>query len=87
MKAWLYAAAAVLGWTFAAYGQEQCAPRAKVHEYLAKQHNEKLHLILVADSGAVLELHKSETGTWTILVIKPDNNACLVASGSGWRGA
>jgi hypothetical protein len=37
-------------------------------------------------SDAVMEIYASEeTGTWTILVTRPDGQACLIAAGRMWE--
>jgi hypothetical protein len=38
-------------------------------------------------NNTLLEVYASEeTGTWTILVTRPDGVACLIAAGQMWDG-
>lgn len=68
-----------------AWGQEQCAPRKQVLEWLEKQHDEKSFLILVSDSGQLIEVTRSAGGSWTMLLLRPDGQLCLVMSGGALR--
>lgn len=42
---------------------------------------------LVNGSGVLIEILVSPSGTWSIFSISPTGMACLVASGTEWRGA
>jgi hypothetical protein len=38
------------------------------------------------EDQAVIEVYSSEeTGTWTILVTRPDGTSCLLAAGQRWE--
>ena len=37
-----------------------------------------------ASGEALYELFVADTGTWTILVTRPDGTSCIAASGESW---
>ena len=60
--------------------------RTQVVERLAEKYGETLQSMGLHQSNAVMEIYASEaTGTWTILVTRPDGQACLVAAGRMWE--
>lgn len=63
-----------------------CAPHELIVERLASMFGEaRIGMGLAADN-AVLEIFASaETGTWTIVVTRPGQGSCLVASGMSWE--
>jgi Rad3-related DNA helicase len=64
-----------------------CADREQVVARLAEQYGETLQSAGMNNDNAVLEIYASEdTGTWTILVTRPDGVACLIAAGEMWEG-
>jgi hypothetical protein len=64
-----------------------CADREQVVARLAEQYGETLQSVGMNNDNAVLEIYASEdTGTWTILVTRPDGVACLIAAGEMWEG-
>lgn len=64
----------------------QCAPRAQVVQALAETYGESRRFIGLAGDRLVMETFASEdTGSWTILVTRPDGIACLVTSGEGYE--
>lgn len=64
-----------------------CAERTTVVERLAEKYGETLQSMGLHRNNGVLEVYASEaTGTWTILVTRPDGMACLIAAGQMWEG-
>ena len=64
-----------------------CAPRASVVAALEARFGERSHEGGLADGndGGIAEIFVSEaTGTWTMVLSRPDGSACLIASGSNW---
>lgn len=62
--------------------QEQCTDRDTAVANLAKNYNEVPVWMGLASSGGVVEVLVSEDGaTWSIIVTKPNGQACLAASG------
>lgn len=60
---------------------QTCGDRADVVAYLAEEWQESRQSIGLASDGMVVEVFASESGSWTILVIRPDGMTCLAASG------
>jgi hypothetical protein len=87
----LVRAAVALGLAVATPGAEAetrtaCAERTQVVARLAEKYGETLQSMGLHQSNAVMEIYASEeTGTWTILVTRPDGQACLVAAGRMWE--
>jgi hypothetical protein len=64
-----------------------CADRNQIVARLAKDYGETLQSVGMNGDNAVLEIYASEdTGTWTILVTRPDGVACMIAAGEMWEG-
>ncbi len=87
----LVRAAVALGLAVATPGAEAqtrtaCAERTKVVERLSEKYGETLQSMGLQQSDSVMEIYASEeTGTWTILITRPDGQACLVAAGRMWE--
>lgn len=69
-----------------------CAPVAKVMEVLEGQFREQsTGFGIIEDTqgnAAILEtLANPETGTWTVVIHRPDGLSCVMASGEGWQMA
>lgn len=63
-----------------------CAERTLVVERLSERYGETLKSMGLHQSDGVVEVYASEeTGTWTILVTRPDGQACLLAAGQMWE--
>jgi hypothetical protein len=63
-----------------------CAERSKVIERLEERYGETLQSLGLQANSSVLEIYASETtGTWTILLTRPDGVSCLMASGQAWE--
>lgn len=63
----------------------QCAPHDRVIALLSGKYGEDRRSagLAGAEGQAIMEIHANEeTGTWTIIIIRPDGIACLVISGS-----
>ena len=68
-------------------GEPVCAPREAVTAKLERSFGETAHEggIASGDGGGIAAMYVSEeTGTWTMLLFRPDGSACLIASGSNW---
>ena len=67
----------------------QCAPREQVVAGLATRFDEVRRgagLTAAPDGRAqVVEIFTSASGSWTIVVTRPDGQTCLVASGQAWE--
>lgn len=59
-----------------------CADRESVIERLAEDYNESRMTIGIGGNNLVVEqFANKDSGTWTILVTRPDGTTCLIASG------
>lgn len=68
------------------YAQQVCAPRNHTLGQLEKKHHE--HVFgrgLTPNGKAMFELFLSKTGSWTVLVTRPDGRSCFVAAGDSWH--
>lgn len=62
-----------------------CAPRERIVAQLESKYGETRRGVGLQSRGAVTEIYASEkTGTWTILVTRPDGTSCAVAAGEAW---
>jgi len=69
-----------------AEGRQTCAKREQVVQKLEEKFGETLRSIGLHQSDGVVEVYSSdETGTWTILMTRPDGITCLLASGQLWE--
>lgn len=71
-----------------AYGQQRasCALYDKAIEILKTKHGESQVGFGVHSSGRWrIELWVGEEGSWSILVIDAQGNACMASSGVGWE--
>ena len=68
-----------------AAGSGACAARGAIVAKLKERFGETLRSVGVQRSDGVVEVYASETtGTWTILVTRPDGRSCLLAAGELW---
>lgn len=69
-----------------AQGGQLCAARADIVAQLEKKYGETRRAAGLQNRGSVTEIFASEkTGTWTIIVTRPDGVACAVAAGEAWQ--
>jgi len=62
-----------------------CAPRDSIVAQLEKKYGETRRGAGLQNRGAVTEVFASAaTGTWTIIVTRPDGVSCAVAAGEAW---
>ena len=62
-----------------------CAPRAAIVAQLERKYGETRRGAGLQNRGAVTEVFASAaTGTWTIIVTRPDGVSCAVAAGEAW---
>lgn len=80
-----FAAAAMLIAPPATAAASYCAPRDKLLQQLAENYGETRRAGGVQGGHAVVEVYASaETGSWTIVLTRPDGDACAVAAGQSW---
>jgi hypothetical protein len=69
-----------------AEGRQACAEREQVVQKLEERFGETLRSIGLHQNDGVVEVYSSEaTGTWTILMTRPDGMSCLLAAGDLWE--
>ena len=69
-----------------AQGRQACAEREQVVQKLEERFGETLRSIGLHQNDGVVEIYSSEqTGTWTILMTRPDGMSCLLAAGQLWE--
>ena len=76
--------AAVL-WAAPMLASPFCKERTAALEFLARKYGEIPVGMGVDSAGRLLEILASKDGkTWTIIVTRPGQKSCIVASGQGW---
>ena len=75
----------VVFWPKPVLSQGICGTRDAALAYLARQYGERPRAIGLAANGQVVEVLASQSGSWTMLVTRPDGLACVVASGEAWE--
>lgn len=68
-----------------AMAQTVCAPRAHMLDGFKQQYGEISAAVGLAAGGALMEIVASPSGTWSLLLVRPDGVACLIASGTAWK--
>jgi hypothetical protein len=69
-----------------AEGDQACAERSRVVQKLADKFGETLRSLGLHRDDGLVEIYSSEeTGTWTILMTRPDGMTCLLAAGQRWE--
>ncbi len=62
-----------------------CGDRTSLLKQLAGNYKEAPASMGLAANGSVVEVTKSETGTWTILLTHPNGVTCVIAAGEHWE--
>ena len=79
------AAAMILTAGIAQAQSAPCAPRGDMVAELGAKYGETRRGAGLQNRGAVTEVFASAaTGTWTIIVTRPDGVSCAVAAGEAW---
>jgi hypothetical protein len=66
--------------------ERACADRSLVVQRLAERYGETLRSMGLHQGDALVEIYSSDaTGTWTILMTRPDGTTCLLAAGQQWE--
>jgi hypothetical protein len=66
--------------------RQSCAERDAVVQKLKERFGETLRSLGLQQDEGVVEIYSSEaTGTWTILMTRPDGITCLLAAGQLWE--
>lgn len=81
----LITAALVAVFSIPASAQGLCGNRDNIVGQLAERHHETTAAMGLTTNGRIVEVLKSEDGTWTIIVSSPDGRSCLMAFGDHWE--
>lgn len=84
-KAFAAVITALLLITSPALAQSVCGDRAKVVSGLAEKYQEVPAAFGIIEEKNLLEVLVSGTGSWTILVTRPDGRTCIAAAGQSWE--
>jgi len=69
-----------------AFAEPTCGPRAELMPWLADQQGEGIAAIGMMASGDLLVTTADpDDGSWSTVVIRPDDTACLVTHGDVWQ--
>lgn len=61
-----------------------CGDRDAIAGKLAADYSERQAALGLAADGRLVEVFASPTGTWTLLLTRPDGQACVVIHGESW---
>lgn len=65
---------------------ERCGDRATITDRLKSGYGEEFAGGGLRNSESIYEVWMSaESGTWTILMTRPDGKSCVMAAGTNWR--
>jgi hypothetical protein len=68
--------------------QTFCAPRDALVAMLDQRYGEVLQGAGLQNATTLFELFASrDTGTWTLVLTRPDGTACAIAAGQHWQSA
>lgn len=82
----LAALIATLTAAWPAAAQPPCGPHEQVLDWLAERYDEAPLAVGVGNNARLVELVVSPGGeTWSLLIVRQDGIACLVAAGEAWR--
>jgi hypothetical protein len=63
----------------------QCGSRDAVTITLAERYGEVRQALGLAQNGVVMELYAAQSGSWTIVITRPDGMTCLLAAGEEFQ--
>ena len=81
---------ALLSYSGLAQAQPVCGPRAEIVKALAEQYQERAAgrgSAIGREGIVVFELYVSATGSWTLLMSRPDGVSCIFVAGGNWEPA
>lgn len=74
-----------IAWAFPVEAQTVCGDRDEIVARLQSGYQERASAIGLSGNGGVVELWKSEKGSWTLLLTRPGGVSCLMAAGEHWQ--
>ena len=80
--------ALLIGWSAfspPAQAQAMCGERRAIVATLDKTYSETPVSVGLASNGAIIEIFASPTGTFTIILTRPNGLTCVMAAGENWE--
>ena len=68
-----------------AAAQTICGDHDEIKAQLETQHAETLKSVGLAVNGNVIELYAAASGSWTMVLSRPDGTSCLINHGEAWQ--
>lgn len=81
----LAVASAAFFMSTACLAQSICGERTEIVRQLEKNYKEHTVALGIAENGRLIEVLASDAGTWTIIVTRPDGQACVLATGQSFE--
>lgn len=69
-----------------AKSQEACAPKDQIDKRMWVQFGESPIGIGITQNGWIYITNNPQTGSFTVILRRPDGTACLMTGGTGWTG-
>lgn len=79
------AAILLLAFSAPAQAQSVCGPRAEIIKVLGNKYQEMPKAFGIAGQRNLAELFVSKSGSWTMLMTKPEGVTCILATGQSWE--
>lgn len=64
---------------------QQCAPLPDALAGLAAQYGEQPRVSGLTSGGSLMLVTAAENGGWSVLIVTPDGQACMAASGAAFE--
>ena len=68
-----------------ALAETACGDHDDLRRALQAQHAEMPKSLGLAHNGAVIEVYAAPSGSWTMLLTRPDGQACVIGHGEAWQ--
>ena len=69
------------------FAEPVCGDRGAIVHHLEQRYQERPSGLGLMPDGNLIEILVSSSGTWTLLVSRPDGASCAVAAGDHWQSA
>ncbi len=64
-----------------------CLPQADLYATLSAEYNEAPQMQGLSGDGMLMQVWAGETGTWSLLIVTPEGQACVMATGLDFMDA
>lgn len=83
IRIWIAACLCAAATAAVAAPPEPCGPADELRGILAQEFDEQRRFVGIAGGAGRVELwHNADTGSWTILTVRPGGRACVAALGA-----